>query len=276
MGFLKTDDSYHLKMVDAHIHLDQYKNHEIVQMLADTEEIEGLLTVSCDLQTCIRNLHLSKKYHKVKPAFGFHPEQTLPTDQELEGLIQWIKRNQDDMIAVGEVGLPYYLRQDGAVSNVQHEQYIEVLVEFIQLAKSLDKPIVLHAVYDDAPVVCDLLEKHSITKAHFHWFKGDDITVTRMARNGYFISVTPEIVYKEKIQKLVGSYSLEQIMVETDGPWPFEGPFTGKMTHPQMMSHSISMIAEIKQRSKMETGKRSEKILKNFMDFKNCPFPKKM
>ena len=101
---------------------------------------------------------------------------------------------------------------------------------FISFAKSVQKPIILHAVYEDAPLVCHLLEKHSIKKAHFHWFKGDQKTITRMIKNGYFISVTPDVCYEKEIRDLVSFYPLEQMMVETDGPWPFEGPFQGQ-TH---------------------------------------------
>ncbi len=243
------------QIVDAHIHLDQYKNSEIERMVKDTDEIDGLLTVSTNLQSCKRNLHLSKTYEKVKPAFGYHPEQNLPTDDEMNSLTEWMFKHLEDMIAIGEVGLPYYLRQSGDVSQYQYGQYIELLEVFIQLAKRWQKPIILHAVYDDASLVCDLLEKYSVSNAHFHWFKGDDLTIARMVENGYFISVTPEIVYKEKIQKLVNSYPLEQMMVETDGPWPFEGPFAGKMTHPRMMWHSIAMIAEMKRFTTIEAAK---------------------
>ncbi|MDR7237614.1 TatD family hydrolase [Neobacillus drentensis] len=253
-----------MKMIDAHIHLDQYQNKEIELMLKGSNSIEALLSVSFDLESCKRNLQLSRKYQKVKPAFGFHPEQKLLTEDELNRLIEWMLQHRTEMMAVGEVGLPYYLRRDQQVSSLQYGQYIEQLETFMEMAKKWDKPIVLHAVYDDAPIVCDLLEKHSVSKAHFHWFKGDEKTVMRMIENGYYISVTPEIVYKEKIQKLVHTYPLEQIMVETDGPWPFEGPFSGNMTHPDMMKKSISMIAKIKNLSETEA---SERLLENTKTF---------
>ena len=38
------------------------------------------------------------------------------------------------------------------------------------------------------------------------------------------------------------------MMVETDGPWPFEGPFQDKLTHPSMIHHSIQTITNIKRR----------------------------
>ncbi|WP_042463251.1 TatD family hydrolase [Neobacillus dielmonensis] len=245
-----------MKMIDAHIHLDQYKDEEVRLILDNSILIDSLVTVSNNIESCKRNLQLSKQYSKIKPAFGFHPEQNLPSEQEMTDLLDWMNRHQTDMIAVGEVGLPYYLSRDQKVSISQKGRYLEILETFISLAKEWDKPIVLHAVYDDAPLVCRLLEKHSVTKAHFHWFKGDEPTISRMLENGYYISVTPEIVYKDKIQKIVHQYPLDLLMIETDGPWPFEGPFIGKRTQPIMMRESIATIAKIKSLSETEVSKR--------------------
>jgi len=249
-----------MKMIDSHIHLDQYSDREIELIVKESHDIEALLSVSTNLESCKRNLELTKISQKIKAAFGFHPEQNLPTDEELDELIQWMHQYCSEMIAVGEVGLPYYVKTEQKLTSFQYNQYIKLLEKFIKLAKEWEKPIVLHAVYEDAPIVCELLEKYFVTKAHFHWFKGDHKTVERLIQNRYHISVTPEIIYKEKIQKLVQSYPLELLMVETDGPWPFEGPFAGKRTHPNMLESIIRMVAEIKNKSKAEV---SERILEN-------------
>jgi TatD DNase family protein len=234
------------KMIDAHIHLDHYREDEIPGFL--TEEVEALISVSMNLESCKRNLILSEKYSKIKPSFGFHPEQPLPSERDIDLIIDWINTNQEKMVAIGEVGLPYFLRAEGQVSEFQYEQYIEVLEQFLKLAKKWQKPVVLHAIYTDAPVVCSLLEKHSITRAHFHWFKGDSLTIQRMIKNGYSISVTPEIATDDQeTLSLVRTYPVEKIMVETDGPWPFEGPFAGQRTNPHMMKESLKKIAEIKE-----------------------------
>jgi TatD DNase family protein len=216
-----------MNMIDAHIHLDRYQDEEIKRIVLDSAQIEALISVSFHLESSKRNLLLSQKYQKVKPAFGYHPEQALPSENELNVLLNWMDDHHDKMIAVGEVGLPYYLRQEQGISIAP---YLEVLEVFISKAKKWDKPIVLHAVYDDAPFVCDLLEKYSFSKAHFHWFKGEQKTIDRMIRNGYHISITPDVVYEPEIQQLVSVYPQELMMVETDGPWPFEGPFAGKLS----------------------------------------------
>ncbi|MFD0824928.1 TatD family hydrolase [Neobacillus sp. M.A.Huq-85] len=253
-----------MKMIDAHIHLDHYKDEEIQVIMADSSLIDALVSVSFDLESCKRNLQLAGRFNKVRPAFGFHPEQPLPSVYEQEKLFQWMEEHRKEMVAVGEVGLPYYTRLEGKISNKEYGKYIELLENFMQRAKDWEKPIVLHAVYDDAPLVCDLLEKYSLTKAHFHWFKGDEKTIERMIENGYFISLTPDVVYEEEIQQLGSIYPLEQMMIETDGPWPFEGPFAGIMTHPNMMEESIRVIAEIKG---LSVGEVSEKLFENTVSF---------
>ncbi|WP_102346321.1 TatD family hydrolase [Bacillus sp. Marseille-P3661] len=253
-----------MKMIDAHIHLDRYTNKEIDFMLEDSDELIALVSVSYDLESCKRNLYLQSEFPQVKAAFGFHPEQSLPTENEIMILINWMIQHRTEMIAVGEVGLPYYLRKNQEVTQQQYDLYIEYLETFMKVATTYDKPIVLHAVYDDAPIVCDLLEKHSVKKAQFHWFKGDEKTVHRMIENGYYISVTPEVVYREKIQKLVYNYPIEQLMIETDGPWQFEGPFSGRRTNPKMMKESIRKIAKIKNHSESEVA---EKLLANTKSF---------
>ncbi|WP_374721168.1 TatD family hydrolase [Peribacillus tepidiphilus] len=234
-----------MKIIDSHIHFDAYSEEKRQSILSDLQKdgIEALISVSMNMESCKKNLALSTRDQRIKPAFGFHPEQPLPSPQDLEELLLWIQEHVNEMVAVGEVGLPYYTRQEQAVDL---EKYIEVLERFLILAKKKDKPVILHAVYDDAPIVCDLLEKYRIKKAHFHWFKGDKETITRMIQNRFYVSVTPDVCYEREIQELVLYYPLELLMIETDGPWPFEGPFSGKMTHPAMMHYSVIEIARIK------------------------------
>lgn len=167
-------------IIDAHIHFDMYKESERQLILHEMDQfkVEALISVSKDLFSAKQNLALYHEDKRIKPAFGFHPEQIVPDAHIINDIQKFIEQQHKKMIAVGEVGLPYYLRQEQ--SEIPLEPYIEILEFFIQQASRFNKPIVLHAVYDDAPIVCSLLEKYSIKKAHFHWFKGDHKTIERM------------------------------------------------------------------------------------------------
>ncbi|PKG23225.1 TatD family hydrolase [Niallia nealsonii] len=232
------------KIIDAHIHLNQYKESTI-KKIQDEKSIEGVISVSMDQPSCIRNFQLANCYSFVHAAFGFHPEQPLPKEKELADLIIWIKKHQQHMTAIGEVGLPHYVRKKDPTA-FPLEPYIEVLEQFILLAKEFSKPICLHSIYEEAPIVLGLLEKHNYMHAHFHWFKGDEQTIDHLIVNGCFVSITPDLLYEKEIQKLAAKFPLEQLMVETDGPWPFEGPFSQKKTVPYMMHDTVHQIANIK------------------------------
>ncbi|KQY79558.1 DNAase [Paenibacillus sp. Root52] len=237
-------------LIDAHIHLDQYtttQQQSILQSLS-SQQVEALIAVSMNLDSCHANLELAKHNPRtIFPAFGYHPEQPLPSAGDLHLLLGWIKQHIGQAIAIGEVGLPYYSRQEAEQAGNSWDQsgYIELLEQFIQLAKQYNKPLVLHAVYEDADIACDLLEKYQFRRAHFHWFKGSRQTIARMADNGYFVSFTPDIMYEEEIRELARQYPSEQVMAETDGPWPFEGPFQGRMTHPAMTRQVIQSWCEV-------------------------------
>lgn len=252
-------------IIDAHIHLDHYvkkDRHKILSALND-HQVEALITASFNMESCLENRALSMEDLRVKPAYGFHPEQDIPSQDAIDELFTWMEQHTDEMVAVGEVGLPYYKKIENN-GLLDYEPYIKLLERFVESAVKWNKPIVLHAVYEDAALACDLLEKHGVTKAHFHWFKGDQSTMERMIRNGYFISITPDVLYEEEIQQLVQMYPLELLMVETDGPWPFEGPFVNQMTEPKMIHQSIGKIADLKERSEEETEQKLYENTKRF------------
>lgn len=243
-----------MKLIDAHIHLEMYEPVEQEQLLAGLHEsgVDGLIAVSMHLDSCKRTAALADRFPGVvHPAYGFHPEQELPEDREWEQLLAWIRRHADQMVAVGEVGLPYYRRHEAMErgEEVALGGYIDLLEQFVLLAKELNKPIVLHAVHEDAAIACDMLEKYGVTQAHFHWYKGPTETTERMIRNGYMISLTPDVCYEPDIQELARRYPLSLLMAETDGPWPFEGPFAGQPTTPSMLHEVVAKVAEMKSQS---------------------------
>lgn len=231
-----------MKMIDSHIHFDQYSSSARQEIIDYFTMVGGAaIAVSTDQASSMKNLR--EATFPMYPAIGWHPEQVLLSDEAQGDFLQWASEHIDQAIAVGEVGLPHYLRREDP--TLDDRPYLEFLEGWILLAKRAKKPIVLHAVYDDAPKVLQLLERHSITHAHFHWFKGDEKTTDRIVANNYKLSVTPEVVYRKKIQRMLQRVPLSSLMIETDGPWPFEGPFTGKMTHPSMMEKSIDTLSAL-------------------------------
>jgi TatD DNase family protein len=258
-------------LFDTHIHLDLYESGQRERLLeaAWGSGIEGVVSVSMGMDSCLVNRELALRHSgRIMPAYGHHPEQQ-PLDREgLQVLCDWIRERgaEQESFAIGEVGLPYYMRKEaeGRGDAFDISPYMKQLEGFIRLAAELDRPIALHAIYEDAEAVIDLLERYSIRKAHFHWFKGSSNTVTRIVRNGYYISVTPDVLYEPEIRELAAVFPLNRLMVETDGPWPFEGAFAGKQTVPGMVSDVIREISLIRG---LDTGDIADAVNDNSRNF---------
>ncbi|REK76443.1 TatD family hydrolase [Paenibacillus paeoniae] len=258
-------------VIDAHIHLDLYEQHELQPMLEEAfrSGVEAVVAVSMHLASCKVNEGLANRYPgRVHPAYGFHPEQELPGDEERERLLEWIRARhiRGEAFAIGEVGLPYYMRteREAAGQSFDETPYLVWLESFVKLAAELDRPIVLHTVYEDADKACDLLQRYGVRRAHFHWFKGSAETITRMIESGYYVSITPDVAYEPEIIELVERYPIDLLMAETDGPWPFEGPYNGRRTTPDMAKYAAADIARIKGMAVEEAAHILLRNTKNF------------
>ncbi|MGX2957184.1 TatD family hydrolase [Ursidibacter arcticus] len=207
-------------MFDGHIHLDQFSDEHITQICSNPN-LQGFIAVATNLESSQRLLSLKKYFPHIYCCAGFHPEQELPTENEQNRLFDWIAKNHQYLTACGEVGLPYYRKQEQPSLNYQ--PYIDLFEQFIQLSKRYDLPLNLHIVYDDTDIALSLLSKYQVKKAHFHWFKASDEMLNELLHTPYYVSVTPDILYNPKTQKVVKQFPLSRLMIETDAPWRHQG-----------------------------------------------------
>lgn len=221
-------------MIDAHIHIDQYSDEDIHDILSQNIKC---IAVATDLKSCYRLLAL--KNEKIHIALGYHPEQRIDKD-EVDEILSLIDTHHHQIVAIGEVGLPQYLmRQD---QSIQLQPYIDILEAFMSKARRYQLPIILHAVYDDAKIAMELLSRYQIQKAHFHWFKADKGAFEEVLNSHYMVSVTPDILWNVKTRKVAQAFPLHRLMIETDGPWPHEG-FEAK----EIKSQLSAIIRELEQ-----------------------------
>lgn len=111
----------------------------------------------------------------------------------------------------------------------------------------------------DLLVRCNLFSKRGgiprlrLIDCHIHLDKYDDRDFTHIMKSSSTIDI---VTYWKN--------TLYKMMIETDGPWPFDGAFLGQMTQPNMMCESIKMIAEIK---KISLDDVAERIFLNTTSF---------
>jgi TatD DNase family protein len=177
-------------------------------------------------------------------AIGFHPERFELTDDDLEATLSMVRAHRDRICAIGEVGLPWYGEMARRADVIERGR--RILARFAELARQLDLPLILHCPHQAAGEAMKIIQAAKVRRAVFHWHKSDVETTRAILEAGYFISLTPEVVYRERDQALPAMVPLDQMMVETDGPWPHGGPFEGKPTEPNFIADVISAIARIR------------------------------
>jgi TatD DNase family protein len=252
-------------MIDAHIHLNQYNLHTIEKSIEDWKHagIKQVIAVSNDLRSSYQTLELQMNYPDfVTACIGFHPELPIPNQNDF---LEWktlLKLERKRISAIGEIGLPHYNfnQLDGPL-----ELYIEVLKQYLYEAHRNQLPVALHAVHDKVETIVSLLQQYcGIPNAHFHWLKAPEHVVNQIVNAGYYISVTPEVCYRTRDQQLARRIPIRQLLIETDGPWQFEGEFQNQLTSPLMLEAVIYKLAELNLLSHSDIERHTD------MNTKNC------
>jgi TatD DNase family protein len=233
-------------MIDTHVHLDadQYADPSQAIKRARDAGVAAMVAPGTGAASNRAVLELARRFPRVVFAgCGFHPERFELTDADADEAIATIRAERDELSAVGEVGMPWY--GDGAREPARVARACALLRRFAETAVECDLPVIIHAPHDSAREAVGILRDARVRRAVFHWHKSDDATTRAIIDAGYFISLTPEVAYRERDQKLARSIPLGRMLVETDGPWPYAGPFAGRPTEPAMVVEAVDAVAKL-------------------------------
>src|SRR5439155_30982 len=84
------------------------------------------------------------------------------------------------------------------------------LGRLLALASRWDLPVALHAPHGAAVGALEALKRHQIERAVFHWHKAPAEVTRAIVDAGYLISVSPEVVYRERDREMVAAVPLDE------------------------------------------------------------------
>jgi TatD DNase family protein len=236
-------------IIDSHCHLHDAAFAGVRQTVehAFTQGVWGIVGVGCDASTNERTLAAARTLPRAAwAALGFHPDRASLTDEDLERVEEQVTAHHAEIVAVGEVGLPWYSLEGISDAPAIMARGRARLDRLIALASRFDLAIVLHAPHDAAASALEVLKRHEVERAVFHWHKAP-VEVTRaIVDAGYLVSVTPEVVYRERDRELVAEVPLGSLLVESDAPWAYHGEFEGLPSGPWLASRVAEEVAKIK------------------------------
>jgi|LGVE01.1.fsa_nt_gb TatD DNase family protein len=267
-----------VKIIDIHCHLtfEEYDSDREQVIEAGKQELKGVVTSGVDPEDAKKALELAGLHEDfVFASLGLHPiHVTGKTDQEIGDYQEFISNNKRRIVSIGEIGLDYHWVRD----PIKIKRTKEIFEEFLELAKELDLPVVLHlrgttggeAIEDGLKLISDA----DIKKAVFHCFTGKPQLAERICEEGYYVSLPTSIVRSKSMKKVAKRIPLSYLFTETDAPYlsPKEDE---KRNVPQ---HVKVVYEEIARQKKSDVETVEEAIESNFervfgVEIKNRKIP---
>ncbi len=229
-----------LMLIDTHAHLcDSAFDTDLGAVLdrARNAGVTGIVAVGETLADAERNLALAEWHPMIRAAAGLYP-----THLDLEAaadMRDFIRSHRQELVAIGEVGLDYWMVKDGSGLEIQRE----IFGSFIELSKELNLPLNVHSRSAGRHAV-DILLKSGAARVQLHAFDGKASAARPAVEAGYFFSVPPSVLRSEQKQKLVRMLPLYSLLVETDSP--VLGPVPKERNEPANATIAVKAIAELK------------------------------
>jgi TatD DNase family protein len=225
-------------MIDVHCHLEQkdYENDRDEVINKCREKLKAIITSCAHPNDLELTIEIVKKYKGfVFATLGIHPEY-IGENLNIKDFIEKVKKNKDNIVGIGEVGLDYHWVKE---ENLREKQR-KLFRFFIKFAKELNLPLVIHS-REAMQDTIKILEEEKAKNVLMHLF-GDKKFVSKIIENGWFISVGPILLTSKNHKKIIKEMPIEKIMLETDSPWfGF-----GKRNEPIEIIKVAEKIAEIK------------------------------
>ena len=230
-----------MKLVDTHCHIDSERYDEDREnILKEMEEnLEFAVNIGYDLESSQRSIELAEKHDFIYAVVGVHPTDINGYDDILEKKLEELAKHPK-VVAIGEIGLDYHWMKD------EKEEQKKIFRRQLELARRLDKPVVIHT-RDATADTLEILKEYSDIKGILHCYPGSYESALQIMDNYYF-GIGGVVTFKNSktTVEAVSKIPLERLVIETDAPYLTPTPFRGKRNHPIYVEYIAQKIAEIK------------------------------
>ena len=245
-------------LTDIHCHLTA---PELISNLSEVIEsslksgLKFIVTSGLGYEDCLKALEISD-YKFIYPSLGIAP-------YDLEGyeeVLSLIEKERKRIVAIGEVGLDFWKGK-----REERDLQKKVFEEFIELAKILDIPIIVHS-RSAGKYAIEILLRHGIKRVVMHAFDGRASRALEAAEKGFMFSIPPSIARSSQKQKLVRKLPLDNLLLESDAP--VLAPNPNEINHPRNVRVSAEWISRLKS---IPFAKVAEKTYFNAVEIFDIP-----
>lgn len=226
---------------DTHSHYDDDKfDADRAQLLISIKDkgVSNIVSCGTDIKTSKFNQILAQKFDYMYFAAGFHPENLEGASIDDLKVIEQIAKDEK-CVAIGEIGLDYYW-----MSSTKEKQ-IEFFEKQIELAKSINMPVIVH----DRDAHGDTLDILKKTKPQgvLHCFSGSREMAKEIIKIGMYIGLNGVVTFKNarKSIEVVKDIPLDKLVLETDCPYLAPEPNRGKRNDSSLIPFIAERIGDV-------------------------------
>ncbi|PIE55736.1 MAG: hydrolase TatD [Desulfobulbus propionicus] len=233
------------QLIDSHCHLDMTAYAEDLHEVLDAAAKNGIsriITIGIDRESSRAAVELARSHPGLFAAVGYHPHYAADADESgLQELIELA--SHPAVVGYGEIGLDY--AKQYSPKEIQQDLFARQL----ELAKTLELPIIIHDrdAHEDTLAI---LREVGLPRSGgvMHCFSGDLDFAEQVLDLGMYISIPGIITFKNaaSLRQVVEATALDNLLLETDGPFLAPVPFRGKRNTPAYLVHTAQAVAEIK------------------------------
>jgi TatD DNase family protein len=233
-------------LIDTHCHLDsEYFPEGADETLARARK-EGVTGFVCigvgSLAQAQSALDLATRRADVWATVGVHPHDAAAFDSAHEAELLRLAQ-APRVVAIGEIGLDFHY------DHSPRERQEEVFRRFVQLARQLKKPVVIHTRSAPEQTLRILDEERAADVGGLiHCFSEDKAFATRALDLGFDLSFSGIVTFKRavEIQEVAAWAPADRILVETDSPYLAPVPLRGKRCEPAHVVHTARFVAGLR------------------------------
>jgi TatD DNase family protein len=221
-------------VIDTHAHLDALDDPAAAVARAAAAGVRRILTVGTTVDGCRAALELAEAHAGVFAILGIHPHEAASEGGRLAELEPMLRHPK--AVAVGETGLDFY--RDLSPRDRQRT----VFEAELDLARRLDKPVVVHTRAADADTI-DALAGFGGTVV-MHCFSSAALLPVALER-GYYVSFAGNATYPNASELRVAATQVprERLLAETDSPYLAPQPVRGRSNEPANVVHTLAALA---------------------------------
>ena len=233
-------------LIDTHCHLDgEYFPEGADETLARARSagVTGFVCIGVgSLQQAEAALALAARRPDVWATVGVHPHDAAACDAQLEAELTRLA-TAPRVVAIGEIGLDFHY------DHSPREQQQQVFRRFIQLARQLKKPVVVHTRTAPEETLQILAEEQARDVGGLiHCFSENKAFAKRALDLDFDLSFSGIVTFKRAldIQEVAAWAPAERILVETDSPYLAPIPLRGKRCEPAYVLHTARFVAGLR------------------------------